>query len=1228
MIEQSLFKKHFLGKDGFHWWIGQVAPEETWRGNIPGQIIESNAQNPGIAERYKVRIMGYHTASKTDIPDEELPWATVLYPVTAGGGGRGSSASANITGGTFVFGFFLDGEDGQQPVIMGCIGYNDYQEVLKNVPDTGFVPFDGYGPSEVIGAGVRKSKPNNTNPAKVSVGSYTKDLGTKKAAVERTKAISKPSSADPLPIFKIQTAIRNAILDIEELRSSIYDEEQRLLGEVENLDKDIDDRLRTAAKDVAAGIKWFYAEVEKQVFEKLNEKIKAAYDIVTPDQKSKVQNVAGTVLDNIACFFRNLLKKLVDIAYKFLKDAVYKAINVPVCFVEKFVGSVLGQLGGIADLAIDQANKTISTISDQLDIGLDIASDFLSIIDNIFSLLKCDDVPNVDGVNQWNVLSGADTLEKGDIDSILERTKQYRKSFDGLAKEFKGDITTLTNELNFDDLFDFDECSIGPKDCGPPIVEFFGGKGFGAAGNVIIGAAGEVLSVDMVSFGVGYDDKARAKIVDECGIGNGAVIRPVVGPIPRDNPSNTAGKTRAGGFIGDKKIKDFKNIDIGEIVGNTCLDVTFTVRRDDKSGTYMVFDLVDDEYDGPGRREFQFSTNDVESRSSFKTFKRCIVPAKKYKVNAFLKNGDILDPERLRIKENEQSSDKKRSDEGNTLTVDDITFEQVTNPDIETYIDTVKVPVKLKTRQVEFSFRHRQTPVPSTISIPELNIKSTKGQGSDEKFNPKSKRVIIEEGREYEVIIDNGRTTKARHGKNDKSVVEVNDNQDSDWEDAVIEVDGGAFYNLKDNDNDKDLPPGVAKMVYRYGPKIKLTKKVDVLRERAVPSSQIVENKPDEDFNDLAVTSSRGYFYKNGAEYFYILDEGLDGVNDVVVLGGRGGKEICAGDEVVIVDGKKLKCGAAGGIPVTIRGKYLKCGGDGPKVYCGGEGNIAKAGTKELTCGDDFITDGSESISDTILKVCNPGDDISVDVPITIVDKIANTGIGTTSVPFGDSDDENRGIIDIIIDDPGGPYLNERDTRKGGGGRVWCDLGETCIIDENRNYKVPVPPDTLVEIDKGDCIDLPLGTSAAFGEEIIYGGTTYCTDKPGILITPPLLETQPRGVDQPSQDGAYPVILYLCDIIIKNPGFGYSKGDKVVIEPNYGATAEAEFDNLGRVKSIQITESGEGFTTMPKIFIESETGYNAVLLPKLCIDRIGEDEEVEVGPENVIQVIDCVGKVV
>ena len=102
MIEQGLFKRHHIGKDGFHWWIGQIPDAETWRENRGGKYINSNLEKAGFGERYKVRIMGYHTTDASELTDEELPWASVVKPVTAGSGNI-FNQSSNIKQGDFVY---------------------------------------------------------------------------------------------------------------------------------------------------------------------------------------------------------------------------------------------------------------------------------------------------------------------------------------------------------------------------------------------------------------------------------------------------------------------------------------------------------------------------------------------------------------------------------------------------------------------------------------------------------------------------------------------------------------------------------------------------------------------------------------------------------------------------------------------------------------------------------------------------------------------------------------------------------------------------------------------------------------------------------------------------------------------------------------------------------------------------------------------------------------------
>jgi uncharacterized protein YoxC len=130
----ALFNSGFLGAS-FSWWVGQIADDSTWRDNIlPGKFETAN-QIPGWGRRYKVRIIGLHDQGETEIKSDQLPWAQVMYPVTAGGGQGGSGQTPNLRQGNMVFGFFLDGQEQQVPVIMGVLGNNAQTSLATKTGD-------------------------------------------------------------------------------------------------------------------------------------------------------------------------------------------------------------------------------------------------------------------------------------------------------------------------------------------------------------------------------------------------------------------------------------------------------------------------------------------------------------------------------------------------------------------------------------------------------------------------------------------------------------------------------------------------------------------------------------------------------------------------------------------------------------------------------------------------------------------------------------------------------------------------------------------------------------------------------------------------------------------------------------------------------------------------------------------------------------------------------------
>ena len=92
--------------------------------------VVEDRQDPLRIGRVRVRAFGVHTEDRSKIPTEDLPWATPIMPYTSASiSGVGESPTGPVEG-TWVFGFFVDGKQLQQPMIMGTLagapeGYND-----------------------------------------------------------------------------------------------------------------------------------------------------------------------------------------------------------------------------------------------------------------------------------------------------------------------------------------------------------------------------------------------------------------------------------------------------------------------------------------------------------------------------------------------------------------------------------------------------------------------------------------------------------------------------------------------------------------------------------------------------------------------------------------------------------------------------------------------------------------------------------------------------------------------------------------------------------------------------------------------------------------------------------------------------------------------------------------------------------------------------------------------
>jgi hypothetical protein len=152
---------------------------------------------------------------------------------------------------------------------------------------------------------------------------------------------------------------------------------------------------------------------------------------------------------------------------------------------------------------------------------------------------------------------------------------------------------------------------------------------------------------------------------------------------------------------------------------------------------------------------------------------------------------------------------------------------------------------------------------------------------------------------------------------------------------------------------------------------------------------------------------------------------------------------------------------------------------------------------------------------------------------------------------------------------------------------------------------------------------LPVTVGGIGGLRVTAGGTGGTP----VIITRDT-PTTPTISDSTSF-GSYPVVLKLCAVEIESTGVNYSPNDTISVIPSNGAVLEPVFGPFGSIIDINIIDEGEGFTERPEIVINTESGYNANLIPILCVDRIGDvPEELYKIPqgEKIIKVVDCVGK--
>ena len=347
MIENNLLKTNFLGKDGFRWWIGQVAPEEA-----QGDQLNQIGNTWGC--RLKVRIYGYHPADITELPDKSLPWAQVLLSSQGGSGKANRSRSVRISPGDTVMGFFLDGDDAQLPVILGIFANTGSYYASDEEYKSPFEPFTGY---------TSKIKPNNDFIAKNEGGDDSNK--SQKSPRFLTKEIVEDLNEN-LEKGKAQL---DQLVNSEELQNAASEASAELKQVLDS------GAVQTGLKNTAANakpivenLKKQFANVDTQAFKAIGQEIILGSGVQAAAANTKSTNKIKNTLKNTLSEVQNSVpkdkfkglangaKQIVSASKPMIKDMVNTTFDelapqlnggLNKLYKDKF-GEVMGKTGNLA----------------------------------------------------------------------------------------------------------------------------------------------------------------------------------------------------------------------------------------------------------------------------------------------------------------------------------------------------------------------------------------------------------------------------------------------------------------------------------------------------------------------------------------------------------------------------------------------------------------------------------------------------------------------------------------------------------------------------------------------------------------------------------------------------------------------------------------------------------------------------------------------------------------
>ena len=548
-----------FGHSGLKWWIGQVAPRETWSDrsaliNDKDQKRE-NGKDDVWYHRVKVRVVGYHD----QLPAEELPWAHVMSnPMVASGYGEGYK-SHQLEGGESVLGFWFDGTDEQKPVITNVFYKDQFaDDTTPNPKGNSYVKpkrkrnfnsdsVDGVTKTET---GVTEGKKLGTNEG-IKGANFTKKGGKFDPVTGRPNSTQNPPShkGDTIAHKRHQAMLKRcfrpstckndnavgaitgalgeftALLNGIEAYGDFY--VNSLTGAVINLESE----LNLVAKKIGGVMTAMTSGVRDSLFSLAEEKIQSFTNALVPEElKGPFGEGLKGVMDNIYCLFGNILTGLKNVIGDFLRGLIGNMINAPLCAAEQMIGALMGNImNSITNLISPILGGLSATLGGALGSVKGMIGKALAGINLLYKFISCDEhkcpLPS-----EFCNLYGPKQGQRDNVNKIMGAIDSISNVTDGLptggifGKKGDGSPESIAALVG--------GCESNVLRCGPPIIEIFGGTpGLGGLANAVVNEVGQIIGADLLDGGMGYrpENPPYVTFRDSCGDGAGARGRVVIG---------------------------------------------------------------------------------------------------------------------------------------------------------------------------------------------------------------------------------------------------------------------------------------------------------------------------------------------------------------------------------------------------------------------------------------------------------------------------------------------------------------------------------------------------------------------------------------------------------------------------------------------------------------------------------------------------------------------------